>query len=346
MLLRFIRTTLATASLAAALALPMAAQAGPYSSIYVFGDSLSDTGNLALTSPGGVLPQFGGFQGPYYSGPFQQLSNGPVWVNHLAAGLGLPATQALPFLVGGNNYAFAGARTDASFSVPQFIPPGMHLQLGMWNFGGAAFGLSPTPAHAVADPAALYVVIGGGNDMRDARSAPGATQASIDVAADIAVANLAYTVGALANLGAKNVLISTLPDLGMTPEAIGEGLVTLSSAASAAFNARVAQILALEGVFAGLDVDLMDMAGALQPVVADPDSFGITNTTLPCAGFIGSAGTACSESIFSDILHPSARMHELIAQEALEALGIPEPESLALVALALLAVVATTRRRA
>ena len=47
----------------------------PFSEIVVFGDSLSDTGNLNLAS-GGV------FAGPpYFSGRF---SNGPVWVEVLA----------------------------------------------------------------------------------------------------------------------------------------------------------------------------------------------------------------------------------------------------------------------
>lgn len=40
---------------AAALALPLFAQAGPYSSMFVFGDSLSDTGNLSNIT-GGAFP--------------------------------------------------------------------------------------------------------------------------------------------------------------------------------------------------------------------------------------------------------------------------------------------------
>ena len=82
------------------------AHAGPYTSMYVFGDSLSDTGNLNVAT-GGTQPAPGQ---PYFNGRF---SDGPVWVETLAAGLGLSADVA-PALLGGNNYAFAGARMGTS----------------------------------------------------------------------------------------------------------------------------------------------------------------------------------------------------------------------------------------
>ena len=67
--------------------------------VVVFGDSLSDTGNL-FAATGGTNPI-----PPYFNGRF---SNGPVWVETLAASLGLPVN---PSLLGGTNYAFAGAVT-------------------------------------------------------------------------------------------------------------------------------------------------------------------------------------------------------------------------------------------
>ena len=80
------------------------AQAGPYSDLIIFGDSLSDTGNVFIVT-GGALPSQSA--GPYAGGRF---SNGPLWVETLANGLGLP-TVASPILVGGNYDAFAGAKT-------------------------------------------------------------------------------------------------------------------------------------------------------------------------------------------------------------------------------------------
>ena len=309
-----------------ALSLPLLASAGPFTHMYVFGDSLSDTGNLFIAT-GGTQPPPGQ---PYFNGRF---SNGPLWVEDMAAALGL-APDAAPFQVGGNNYAFAGARTGTVGS-----PPGVLAQAaGIWG-----------PGHPVADPNALYVVVGGGNDMRDAR-ATFQTNSAIDQAGRFqaavnAVTNLKNTVLYLAASGAKNILISSLPDLGFTPEAAFLGLQAASSDASADFNALIGGLLGIEAFFTGLDIDLLDMAGVSAAARTNPAAFGITNTSFPCAGFFGSDGSSCATSLFSDALHPSAYAHSLIAREALVALGIPEPDSLALFGLAFVALAVARRRQ-
>ena len=70
----------------------------PVDRVIVFGDSLSDTGN--------VFDVFGIPAAPNFQGRF---SNGPVWVEGLAAGLGAPAP--MPSRNGGTNYAYGGAET-------------------------------------------------------------------------------------------------------------------------------------------------------------------------------------------------------------------------------------------
>lgn len=317
-----------------ALSLPLCAMAGPFSNLFVFGDSLSDTGNLiAAAGPGArSFP----FVGPYDGGRF---SNGPLWIEGLATGLGL-ASAAAPALLGGNNFAFAGARTGSSQN-----PPGLLAQaVGLWGGNDLSVNLS------FADPNALYVVVGGGNDMRDVRSLnPG--MGPLDVVAHgagaaAAIANLANTLGYLANKGAKHILISTLPDLGNTPEAALLNSQAASSDASDQFNALTQTFLMGFGAGLGLHMNLLDMAGLIDELLANPASFGISNTSLPCFGFAFSAVDSCATSLFADILHPSAITHSLIAQAALDVLGVPEPDSLALFGLALLALVVVARRRA
>ncbi len=325
------------------LSLPLLAQAGPFSSLYVFGDSLSDPGNLAILAGGGNLPPLPcatGFCGPYYLN--QQLSNGPVWTQYLAAGLGLPFIQSQSFAVGGNNFAFAGARTGHELD-PSFPPGVLDQAFGIFGHGGTL---------AAVDPNALYVVVGGGNDMRASRFAnPGVTPADqLAHAADAFTAanNLATTIGYLASLGAKNFLISTLPDLGLTPEAALYGLQAASTDAANKFNALIGPLMGFEQS-QGLNMALLDMAGLIQDMVTNPGAHGITNVDKPCfdtvtgQGFQYNVGDSCATSVFSDVLHPSAFSHRLIAAAALEALGVPEPDSLALFALALLAGVATRR---
>ena len=85
-------------AIVAVLAVPALSQASSFDAIYAFGDSLSDVGNI-FTASGGVAPA-----APYANG---QFSNGPVWVQDLAAGLGLAPLK--PSLLGGTDYAFGGA---------------------------------------------------------------------------------------------------------------------------------------------------------------------------------------------------------------------------------------------
>lgn len=195
-----------------------AAHAGPYSDLIIFGDSLSDTGNvLALTTAFTPNPF------PVYPAAPGRFSNGPVWTEVLAAGLGLPAGAQPANLLftgaavvpigapGGGNYAYGGARTGLGGSAG--ATTGLFGQLINWN--GAPFGTTLTRA---ADPDALYVLMAGANDLRDARSTGDAT-----LVAD-AASNVVNAMALLAQAGARHFLISNLPDLGKTPEAVDAGV--------------------------------------------------------------------------------------------------------------------------
>ena len=327
----------ATVVLGTLAALP--AHAGPYSNMYVFGDSLSDSGSLQILS-NGAFPNLA--DGPYFAGRY---SNGPVWVEKLAASLGL-ANDAKPWLLGGKNYAIAGARTGAVSNPGD--PPGVLAQLGgIW-----------AAAPGTADPKALYIVVGGGNDMRDARTAfigtSAAAQAGRHAAAQAAANNMIQALGFLNLAGAKHVLISNLPNLGGTPEAFllnsqMPGILASSLDVSNRFNALMWSVYNA-GVGMGLDMDLLNLAGVGELLTTDAltnngAKFGITNVSAPCTGFafsVALGGTACSVSLFSDVLHPSAAAHQIIATAALGL--VPEPAAVLLVATALGALVVTRRR--
>lgn len=161
------------------LLLSATAQAAAYSAMYVFGDSLSDNGNI--TDP------LNRTSFPYADGRF---SNGPVAVEYLANRLGVPLYD---YAVGG---ATTGLTNPFAWSLPD---SGMMNQVQ--NFASAHPG--------GVDPNALYVVWGGPNDLLSSAN-PAAAVAG-------AVTNLVTEVGVLSALGARNILVPGLPALQLTP---------------------------------------------------------------------------------------------------------------------------------
>ena len=103
---RFITGGAVAALALAACAFAGSASAQTYNRLVVFGDSLSDNGNLYLIS-GGTQPP----SPPYYQGRF---SSGRVWTELL----GFNAANFNGSVTGSINYAFGGSRTDASAGVP------------------------------------------------------------------------------------------------------------------------------------------------------------------------------------------------------------------------------------
>jgi hypothetical protein len=147
-----------------------------------FGDSLTDVGNRYAAS-GGTDPT----SPPYDAG---RWSNGPLWIEHLAAGLDLPALT--PSALGGNDYAAADAGTAATG----------YAHNGSANIGtqiGAYLATHPT-----IDGGQLFVIWGGTNDFGP-HSKPDPTAT---------VANLAAEITELAQAGAKQFLVPNLMPLG------------------------------------------------------------------------------------------------------------------------------------
>ncbi|MDE2240767.1 MAG: autotransporter outer membrane beta-barrel domain-containing protein, partial [Rhodospirillales bacterium] len=116
---------LAGAAMFAALAAP-AAKAG---NLYVFGDSLSDDGNLYKLT--GLPPA------PYYEGRF---SNGPVWVEYLPALAGLNSSSANNFAYGG---AFTGDLTIGGVNIGTNLEaaslPGINTEIADFAAAGGSF---------------------------------------------------------------------------------------------------------------------------------------------------------------------------------------------------------------
>jgi phospholipase/lecithinase/hemolysin len=289
------------------------ASAAPVTSIVVYGDSLSDNGNLFSAT--GQPPA------PYFAG---RASDGPVTVELLAGSLGVPLLD----------FAWFGATTGIGNSVDGGTPtssgflslPGMQTQF-----------LASQPFLGPHIENGLFVVWGGANDVVSPSPFDTTPQ---DIIAR-AVGNMLGIVSALQGLGVQLILVPGLPDLGLSPRvaALGPAAVAQATAFTDAFN------LALT---AGLPSDVLfyDTAAVLRSIVANPAAFGLSNVTTPCFNGV----TVCadpSQYLFWDDVHTTTAANAVFANEMEKLLPVPEPAMLALTGIGLAAAgVRRYRRRA
>ncbi len=286
------------------------AMAGPYPALYAFGDSLSDAGNDYILS-GGTIPA----SPPYSDGRF---SNGPVWVQDLSQALGLGTLT--PSLHGGTDFAYGDAQTGTT---PVHTADRLDLPTQLAQFQTAV-------AHPA--PGALYTLWIGANDLESILEAnPTPTQAHADIAA--AVGNIVTFVNGLATDGAKNLLVLTVPDLGVTPlgRSLGPTGSQEASALAAGFDQALVTTLSGVGRADGLNLSFLDTYSLLDAAIADPAAYGFTNVTDPClSGTTPCASTEAGQNqyLFWDDQHPTAAGQAIVAENALAL--VPEPDSFSL----------------
>jgi phospholipase/lecithinase/hemolysin len=298
---------------------PGDADAG-FSGLYVFGDSLSDSGNNAAIlfpnvtpvpiSGNAFTPTF-----PYASGRY---TNGEVWAQMLASSLGLSAD---PWLRGGTDYAFGGARTGPLIA----IPPSLETQLALFLI----------QYHGLAPSSALYVVAGGGNDLLDALdgiAGCGSNLFCINGVIQSAVSGFAANIGniiaALQAAGAQDIVLWDVPDVGVAPKVRAEGASALATAIASSMNAAL-----LSAVGGDPQVTLFDAFGLLDAVVADPTAFGLSNVTDACAQYIDCDP---SQYLFWDGIHPTSAADAIISDAILTLVeNVPEPPTLLLFGIAI-----------
>lgn len=302
----------------------------PFTSLKVFGDSLSDSGNnaIALGSTGGVPTSnlYVPSGATYASGTY---SNGPVWVNAFAVAQGLPAA-ATPSLAYGSNYASGGARTNDA----ALYPPSATAQVN--SFLSNVTSLPST---------GLYVIAIGGNDVRDvtqavATGAPTSTIATAASAYALAVGNM---VDKLQAKGAKNIVVWDAPNVGKTPVALtlGASFATLGTTVASAFN------FALAGQLAGkTGVIPFSVFNTLNTIVANPGAYGLVNVTDACGALVNACSNSLGTSLFYDGIHPTAAGQKLLANAMIStvAAAVPEPATWLMLAAGVAVLVLRSRR--
>jgi len=287
-----------------------------YSDMVVFGDSLSDPGNVfVLTGQVSVRPYVEGNvpSAPYPIGQGKTFSNGPNWSQLVAKTLQLhggtgPALRNQAF----TNYAFGGARaSDAAGG-----PFDMSAQVAQYLTDNGA-----------ADPDALYAVWFGGNDVRDALFAyfaGGAPAAQAVITA--AISNYATSMGILIAAGATDFVVPNVPNVGLAPSvtAFGPQASGLATLLSFAFNQGLSAVLdSLEGGFPGISITRVDMFTLITAAVDNPGAFGFVNAEDACLTPVVYDGAICKSPdgyLFWDGIHPTKVGHELLADAVLSAM--------------------------
>jgi len=280
----------------------------------VFGDSLSDTGNVDIATFG-LFPGDNYASGRFTNGPTTTpATSGPfgIWVDQMAMRLGVPDPQ--PFLAGngGTDYAFASATTSSNGLYN--IPDQVNYFLSQHQTGASA--------------TALYTIWGGSNDLFN-----GARNGS--ALAD----RLAGNIQSLAAAGAKDFLWFNIAPLGGTP--LGNGDTTLTTAVNAFNSEWSLEIAALRSQ--GIDVTGVDVYSLFGSVAANPGAYGFTNITTPAQGL---AGVNPNNYLFWDMEHLTTAGHGLVANLAFNQLvATPEPTNVGLALLGMGVLSVAIRRR-
>lgn len=276
----------------------------PYSKVVVFGDSLSDTGNLGIWTNGATAAEK------------------KVWAQYVAAAFGKTIGPAYTFspttgtftLGTGNGFAIGGAQTGnttATETAPVILGTGTQVAnyvsrsavdsnaLHLFWIGGNNINARLTTA---------LTAIGGGADATAA-----GTAAVASISADAKTA--ATQVAALKAAGAKNIVVMNVPDLSRVPLTIGIAaaygplgpqILSLANTLSKSYNQQLAANLL------GMNVIQFDAFALFNGLLDNPAAYGITSATTPiCAGANACNLAASNHALFADGLHPTTYAHSL-----------------------------------
>ena len=316
----------------------------PFSGETVFGDSLSDDGNLSIYVG---LPNIMRFT----------TNPGTTTVENVAAYYSLALT---PSLQGGTNFAYGGAgvTTNAPFT-PAGVPtvtqqvtsylaanPKLSGSELYTVFGGA----NDIFYHETAAAAGSFVAANGAGD--NAAQLAGLTalvegfegvstlesQATATAAIQAAAAQELTLIGSLQKAGARYIVVFNLPDIGRTPSAtMDDALVPGTKAALTAASTAFDTVLNAGLKTTSIGIIPVNTFALLNEVLANPSAYGFVNSTdaacttassLNCTRATLKTPDAYATYVFADGVHPTTTTHALFAQVVENEIIAPQQISL------------------
>lgn len=286
--------------------------ATPLNNIVVFGDSLSDNGNLYEYMQH-RLPS----SPPYYEGRF---SNGPVWVEHLASHW-FPGNEKTHLL----DYAFGGAAISDSGEDDMLFTLKREVDTYLL-------------AHQdKADPQSLFVVWIGANNYL-------ALSEDVEKTVDFVNQGIKKELQRLVRKGAKHVLVLNLPDLGSTPAAREFNKIKELSTYSHLHNDELSKsITSLQEQYPDVQWLIFDTDQLFNTILMSPEEYGFKNVVDTCYDILVDKPSRqtvlkmvseisfkprderCDDYLFFDPIHSSAIAHKMLAEKVssqLDAAGI------------------------
>lgn len=221
---------------------PAIVSAPAINELYVFGDSLSDTGTI-YRATGGMYPPRPYFQGRY--------SNGQVWVEYLARQLNLSLAQT-------SNFAYGGATTNSQVNA---VVPSLLTQV-------ASF----TKTHPESNANALYVIWAGANDYLQ-----GTTNPTIPVESITQAIVALKKVGARRFLVANLPDLGQIPATRWSTNS--DRLSTLTSNHNQTLRRSLKVLNQKES---DLQLVLLDVNTLYQKAISSPADFGFATVNSAC----------------------------------------------------------------
>ncbi|MBE8966893.1 SGNH/GDSL hydrolase family protein [Nostocales cyanobacterium LEGE 12452] len=244
--------------------------------VYIFGDSLSDTG-MVFRATGGTYPP----NPTYFHGRY---SNGRVWIEYLSERLHLSTKQI-------NNFAYGGATTG---SIGNSYIPSLLQQVQSF-----------TQKHQKTNSDALYVFWAGANDYLQGVSS-----------ATVPVKNIMSAINLLTDIGSQKFLVANLLDLGQLPAMkAATNSISLNALTQAHNQSLRRSLKVLIQQDSHLKIATLDANSLYRDAIANPAAFGFTNVTSSCLSGSTICGNP-DQFLFWDGIHPTTAAHRIIGETA------------------------------
>ncbi len=222
-----------------------------FDTMVIFGDSMSDTGNL-YRFMWNKLP----ISPPYYQGRF---SNGPLWIEQLYS-----TYYPQDYVDGFQNYAVGGA--GAVFSYKQNLPFTLGIEVNdylYWN----TYGKKDTT---------LYTIWIGANNYLNGPT-------NIESITDSVVNAIGDSAERLIRHGGNKFLIPNLPNLSLTPQVVKAHLQPLIAELITIHNRKLAvKVEQLQLKYPDATFVYFDVFSFFSSALEHAQDFGISNITDPC----------------------------------------------------------------